>query len=175
VQSPAAVALVQAVHPLKPPFSGKGIALPVIIIEPYPNARLIMHRDPEITRKILLAIDARTDSRPQELVIDGIEKEPFLRHIEYLFDDGMLEVATGKLLYSSQGGPYGHLPINVLIRDLTPSGHDLLGIMKNDSVWEKIKSSFTPAELAGMSFAIIRTIGTKLLEKAAIDKIAHFL
>jgi hypothetical protein len=96
----------------------------MIIIELAPNARPLMHRDPEITRKILLAIDARTDSRPQELIIDGIEKEPFLRHIEYLFADGMIEVATGKLRYSSQGGPYGHLPIQVLIRDLTPSGHD---------------------------------------------------
>lgn len=52
----------------------------------------------------------------------------------------------------------------VLVKDLSWSGHDFVAILSNDTVWGKIKSSFTAKDLATMPLSMIKTAGAGLLE-----------
>src|SRR4051794_7731565 len=140
----------------------------MILVDLYPNSRLLMHCDSDVIRKLLLAIDQRKESRLEELKIYGIEKEVLLRHIELMFEDGLVK---GEICYSSRGGPDGHLPDRVLIRDITPKGHELFRVMSNEGIWDSMKSKFTPSEFAMLPFSVIRDVGLGLLSAWAKSKV----
>jgi hypothetical protein len=55
----------------------------------------------------------------------------------------------------------------VFVSDLSWSGHDLVAVLENEGVWNKIKQSFSPTQLAGLPLAVLRDIGIALLTEWA--------
>jgi hypothetical protein len=74
--------------------------------------------------------------------------------------------------YSKRGGPYGHLPDKVLIRDMTSKGHKLFGVMNNERVWSAMKSKFSPSEMAAFPPTVVRDVAGGLLATWAKTKSA---
>lgn len=115
-----------------------------------------MQRDTEMVRKVLLAIQARKDLRPQELTIDGEDDFTVRYHVALLYDAGYIDGSA----FGVHDGPYK----TVLVRDLAWTGHDFAAVLANDTVWGKIKGSFNAKDLATMPLSMINLAGTCLLE-----------
>lgn len=95
-------------------------------------------RDPEIIRQILLLTEA-DESNPMEIVqieIDGVTDEVVSYHIELLANAGYLTAQkfTGLNRYQWRA------------KSLTWEGHELLGAIKDDTVWKDKKRSSRRSE-----------------------------
>ena len=85
-----------------------------------------------------------------------------LRHLDMLAQEGLIEAKVHR---------DGNEADFVLVSDMTWAGHDLIGILENDSVWEKIKQTFTPAQLGTLTLSVIKTVGTEILMKWAMSQV----
>jgi hypothetical protein len=50
------------------------------------------------------------------------------------------------------------------------AGHDFVAVLENDTVWSKIKASYSAAQLAALPLEVIKTVGVGLLETWAKQK-----
>lgn len=121
-----------------------------------------MTRDMELIRKILLVVQARKDIAPRPLVIDGVDDDVLGRHVEMLFDAGMLDGVSGR----SGSKYYKH----VLIRDLSWNGHDFLSALSNETVWAKLKETLS-GELTTLPLSVLKDAGVALLKEWVKQKI----
>lgn len=105
-----------------------------------------MKCDPEILRSITMWIEAddqfdgwsRRQIQPGDdggiLVFDErLEWQVFRYHMHQLASRGLVD------------GDTESLPRNLIIRGLTPAGHDFLDCVRNKTVWEKTKAIGTSA------------------------------
>lgn len=118
-----------------------------------------MKRDWDIIRDILLALER--SPRPQALVTAESLAEHDEQAVAYnmllLVDGGYAE---GRFIHSSLGD--GHIAAATLIR-LTNAGHDLLHAVRQQSVWEKIKTKFAENSL-DMSAELVIKVGKSIIE-----------
>jgi len=105
-------------------------------------------RDMELVRQILLAVQAKTDLEPELIKIDGLDDAVVGRHIEMLFDAGYLE----GIEHSTMASQYR----DVLVKDLSWEGHEFVGAISKEELWQKLKSAIGPGELAGQSLKAIK-------------------
>lgn len=117
-----------------------------------------MTRDMELIRKICLQIQARKDVSLKPVEIDGVDPVVLARHLEMLLQAGFLEGAPPMI--SGRGG--GSAPY-IIVKDLSWEGHSFLDAIKNDSVWNKLKQSFSPDQLASLPLEVMKTVGIGLL------------
>lgn len=122
-----------------------------------------MRRDMEIIRKLLAAIEAKSDLEPNEIKIQDADDLVVGRHVEILFAAGMIDGFESDQL----GLPY--TPISV--RDLTWEGHDLAASLRNESVWASIKKKLSPDELSTLPLPVIKTVATALIQQWAMSKL----
>ena len=115
-----------------------------------------MQRNIEMIRKVLLAIQARSDMHPQELSIDGEDDFTVRHHVAILYAEGFINGSS----FETSDVPYKA----VYISDLTWAGHDIVAVLANDKVWSKITSSIDPVDLAGLPLSVINSVGTGLLD-----------
>ncbi|WBL82287.1 DUF2513 domain-containing protein [Bradyrhizobium xenonodulans] len=80
-----------------------------------------MRRDRELIHRILLAIEAKTSTRPEPIEMAGEDPQKVLDHLALLFDEGLIQTGPRPHRSSSTG-----LIDQVLVRDLTPAGRDWL-------------------------------------------------
>lgn len=118
-----------------------------------------MKRDWNIIRDILLALE----SSPRAQVF--LTAESLSQHDEQAVAYNMLMLvdggyAEGRFIHSSLGD--GHIAAATLIR-LTNSGHDLLQVIRQQSVWEKIKTKFAENSL-DMSAELVIKVGKTIME-----------
>src|SRR4051794_8971403 len=123
-----------------------------------------MQRDMNLVRQILLDIEAREDTAPRPVQIAGVDPAIVMRHVEMLNEAGFLEA---KILRS--GRDFGIA--QAVVSDLTWEGHDFLAALKDEGVWNKIKHSLSPAELAGMPLTALKALGVALLTHLAKQKL----
>lgn len=116
----------------------------------------MMTRDMELIRQILLQIEARKDLSLKPVEIDGADPVILGRHVEMLYQAGFIE-GPKPISALSTGMPY------IIVRDLSWSGHDFISALKNEGVWNKIKQSYSPEQLASFPLEVIKTIGVGLL------------
>ena len=57
------------------------------------------------------------------------------------------------------------------VKDLTMTGHDFAATLENNTVWAKLKSAYSPAELAGLPIRLVQTIASDLLVTWAKSKV----
>jgi DNA-binding transcriptional ArsR family regulator len=128
-----------------------------------PNGRAMMTRDMELIRRILLEIQARKDLGPFQIKFDDVDVVTLSRHLEMLVDAGLVEGIVSKSL--NRGFPV------VAVTDLSWAGHEFISPLENDSVWAKIKESFSPAQLAAMPLAAMQQVGVGLAVAWAKQKV----
>ncbi|UJW87958.1 DUF2513 domain-containing protein [Devosia sp. SL43] len=116
-----------------------------------------MKRDMDVIRKIMLAVQARTDIDPRLLKVDGLDDFTVGYHVALLHDVGLI-VGPSTQTYDT---PYKQ----VLVKDLSWEGHDFVAAMANDTVWGKLKQSLSPSDLASLPLKIIKDVGTGILEQ----------
>ncbi|CAL8972876.1 hypothetical protein RHODGE_RHODGE_01029 [Rhodoplanes serenus] len=115
-----------------------------------------VRRDMEMVRKVMLAIEAKTDLTPREIKIDGEDDLVVGHHIELLFAAGMIDGLESRVI----GRPYAF----ILVRDLTWEGHDFVASLKNDTVWNQLKTKLSAAELASLPLSVIKSVATAAVE-----------
>jgi hypothetical protein len=99
-----------------------------------------MKRDMDLVRRIMLDVQSRNDLFPKLVRIDGIDNDLLARHVEMMFDEGLLTgTAIGNVL-----GIYR----DILVTDLSWAGHDFIGAISKDGVWQKLKETFSPSEIS---------------------------
>jgi hypothetical protein len=59
----------------------------------------------------------------------------------------------------------------IAVRDLSWEGHDFVSALRNEGVWNKIKKSFSPDELASLPFDALKGIGIALVTAWAKQKV----
>jgi hypothetical protein len=113
-----------------------------------PNGWALMKRDLDLIKKVLLAVQARTDLAPRPVSVEGYDEVIVARHVQMLFKTGFLEGAE-----KQSGRSYA--PI-VMVTDLSWSGHEFLAALENENIWAKIKNSFSSDELAKMPLEALK-------------------
>ncbi len=121
-----------------------------------------MQRDMELVREILLEIHSRNGLDPKRVQLDGYEPLIVARHVEMLFQAGLIDGLPIKTLDS--------LVKEILVIDLSWDGHDFLAAMQNKGVWAKIKSTLTAADMAVLPLEILKELGVALLKRSVMEK-----
>jgi hypothetical protein len=111
-------------------------------------------RDMDLVRQILLAVQARKTTELAAVDIPGVDSPILLRHLELLVQEKLLDGLVHRR---------GQVPNQVIVRDMTWAGHDLIGVFENQTVWNRLKQKFTPAEFATLTLTVIKDIGSKML------------
>ena len=115
----------------------------------YRNTRSIdVKRDMELVRRILLTVQAKTSLEPELIKIDGHDDAVVGRHVEMLFDNGFLEGVE----HSSLASEYR----DIFVKDLSWDGHEFVGAISKEELWQKLKTAIGPSELAGLSLKAIK-------------------
>jgi hypothetical protein len=108
-------------------------------------------RDMELIRTILLSIQAREDLDLKPVVIDGYDELVVGRHIEMLGNEGFLEGVKA----SAYKDKYDFW----LVKDLSWNGHEFIGAIGPDDLWQKLKEELGPSKLTTMSLRAIMDAG----------------
>lgn len=108
-----------------------------------------MQRDMDLVRKIMLEVRSRDDVEPRTVEIDGVDDITLGRHVEMLFDAGFLE---GLELRTTLASSYRVISVT----DLSWDGHEFIDAISKDGVWQKLKETFSPAEMGTMPLKVIK-------------------
>jgi hypothetical protein len=132
----------------------------VIIVALDPMGRVLMKRDMELIRRILIEIQSRKDVKPREVTIEGVDDTIVFRHVELLAHAGYIEFIKSEPL----NAPHGI----IMIKELSWEGHDFVNALENDGVWNKIKQKLSAAELADLPLSVLKSVGVGLLKQSAM-------
>ena len=121
--------------------------------------RAVMKRDMELVREILLAVQARTDLKLQRLTLEGRDDLIVERHIEMLYEAGLLEGLSRKNMQRATASA------DIIIKDMSWDGHDFLAALDNEDVWSKMRSTFSTADLASLPLSVLKDFGVGLLKE----------
>jgi hypothetical protein len=132
-----------------------------IIIALNPNGRALMKRDMELIRKILLEIESWNDTTPKIVDIDGYDSIIIGRHVELLYEANLIDS-----LKPFESGST-HDPATIFVKDISWSGHEFIDVLKNQSVWGKLKENFSVEELAGLPLSVLQNVGMALFNEWA--------
>lgn len=92
-----------------------------------------MRRDADLSRAILFYIEEHSPPQgglEKPIDIPGYDQPTILAHTDLLIDEGLVD---GKTLEGAMG------PIQVVIRKLTPDGHNAIAAIRNETIWAKAK------------------------------------
>lgn len=112
-----------------------------------------MRRDMNLIKEILLNIE-------NDLIkanIDGYGEQDILNHKGLLIDSGFIE---GKIYYDTESSK--RIVGNVIIRDLTWQGHNLIDTLKNDSKFNMLKDLGKNLSLEGLKIALNNAITSSM-------------
>ncbi len=122
-----------------------------------------MKRDMDIIRDILLALENKPDtsSTKSEEELPGIPLTPIVwYHLGLLLDAGLIKGGRDE----QRGSP------EIYFERLTWAGHEFLDVIRNDSIWQRLKTAFFSDAGAGF-FEQMRSQG----EEELIQKISALL
>ena len=114
-----------------------------------------MRRENELIRALMLHLETADRVVNSKHSVDGYTSDQVSYHLAQIVDSGL---AVGAVQYSV-GNPDPTIPIAVMVKRLTPSGHDFIESIRNDTVWKKVKSK--SAEVGGdISIGLLKELGT---------------
>lgn len=113
-----------------------------------------MKRDMDLIRRIMLRIEEKADLKHEIITLDGEDAERVGHHIDMLYQSGFIDGVRSV----SHSRPYGQ----VLVKDLSWDGHEFIATIRNDSVFGRLKETFTPAELSSTSLKVIAEVSLEL-------------
>lgn len=120
-----------------------------------------MKRDMELARKILLRIEnAEPFETLYDLKIDGYGKQEIAYHCEMLYNEGLIKEYNGFSCDNFDG------VLRFYVQDLTWEGQDFLETIREDTIWDKTKSTIKEKGLP-MLIGTIKTVATAFVSAAA--------
>ena len=118
-----------------------------------------MRRNPELVRKLMLAIEQTSQPLTDQAQIDSYSRDEVAYHMRLIIEAGL---AQGSAMEDHSGGNTT-VPRAVVIFRMTNAGHDFIDSVRGDTVWNavtaKVKSSggsFTLGVLQQLAVAILR-------------------
>lgn len=120
-----------------------------------------MKRSMIVIREILLALEADTDS----LKSRDFDECTLRYHQSLLVEAGLVHGSVGNTV-----GNTTNVPSSVIVRGLTWEGHEFIDSVREEAVWETIKSEFKES-----SFETIVSVSKQLAEGFARKKVEAFL
>ncbi|WP_439259495.1 DUF2513 domain-containing protein [Lonepinella sp. BR2930] len=115
-----------------------------------------MKRDWDLIRRILLTLEQKADRSP--LFSDQIanyDAENVAYHFKIMNDAGLIDGENSSVIGAFNYTAYG----------LTWQGHEFLDQIRNDSIWNKIKSTLRSKSI-DLSFDVIKTVATVIIKNA---------
>ena len=104
-----------------------------------------MKLNPDCIRAILLTVEDKCDfDTPWEYEKDNFESEYL---VEYAHKEIVYHIRQSEESGLIQGVHYYDGGNSILVCDLTPSGHEFLANIRNDSLWKKIIAKASGASL----------------------------
>lgn len=112
-----------------------------------------MKRDLDLVRTIMLAVEESPKPQyPDVSTPEGYDEETFEYHVGLLGQAGLLETRDTSTL----GG------VSYRIKSLTWKGHEFLDAVRQDTVWEKTKSSLG-AQITSVGLEVIKGVANNLV------------
>ncbi|QLB18700.1 DUF2513 domain-containing protein [Mannheimia granulomatis] len=113
-----------------------------------------MKRNWDLIRKILLKLEEKADSTSwlESTDIKGYDAKTVAYHYKLLNNAGLIEAIDISSLEEE----------DFSATSLTWQGHEFLDKIRNDSVWNKVKSTVQSKSL-DLSFDVIKTVATKII------------
>jgi hypothetical protein len=122
-----------------------------------------MRRDWDIVKKILKATeDLKLGKALTRHSFPDEDVDVIAYHVELLGEAGLIQIG----LHHEQGGGVTHFHI----WRLTWEGHEFLDSIRNDSIWQKTKDTFSHQGIS-MSFDMVKAVALKLCYEA-LDTVA---
>lgn len=117
-----------------------------------------MRRNPELVRKLMLAIEQTSQPLTDQAQIDSYPRDEVAYHMRLIIEAGF---AQGDVLEDHSGGNTT-VSRNVVIVRMTNAGHDFIDSVRGDTVWnavtEKVKTlggSFTLNVLQQLALRVL--------------------
>lgn len=117
-----------------------------------------MRRDPELIRKLMLAIEQSSQPLNDQAQIDSYSRDEVAYHMRLIIEAGL---AQGSVMEDHSGGNTT-IPRFVAILRMTNTGHDFIDSIRGDTVWnavtDKVKTlggSFTLNVLQQLALRVL--------------------
>lgn len=95
-------------------------------------------RDMELIREILFKIEDKNDLVLRVIELPERDYETVSRYIEMLYDNGFID--------GDKRRDYSQSFSEILVKDLSWDGHDLLDLIRSQDVWDKTKQGVIDAK-----------------------------
>jgi hypothetical protein len=116
-------------------------------------------RDPELVRKILLAMEAEDHGfAPAPFTIKGYDAETIGYHVWLMAQGGL--VTADIVTAANEPSP------TALPGSITWEGHEFLDAVRHDTVWRKVKTEMKDKGLT-LPFSVIQALALKIAAKLA--------
>ena len=113
-----------------------------------------MKRDLELIRELLLFFEEKSSPAYIELPpIEGYDENTLKTHLVLMFEAGLLRCEPTRSSTSDR-------VISVLPFELTWDGHEFLDKVRNESVWNKIRSTIA-SQGGSIAFALVNQLATR--------------
>ncbi|MFA1261862.1 DUF2513 domain-containing protein [Xanthomonas axonopodis pv. fascicularis] len=120
-----------------------------------------MIRDDDLIRNLMLVLEQANSYVNDDYVIEGYTRDQVAYHLGLIVRAGYAEGPQPR--YSSSGDD-PTIPLAVVVRRLTPEGHDFIATLRSDTVWAKVKERL--AKVGGTaSLEIIGQLGTAMTKQ----------
>lgn len=124
----------------------------------HPNGwRRLVKRDMGLVRRILLHVEEKVGLKAEIVRFDDVDDDTVGRHVEMLFDDGMLDGSSAILTHLAYK--------RILVTDLSWAGHDFVAALQDAGVWDDLTKKLSSTELTSAPLSVIKALAVGLLEK----------
>ena len=115
-----------------------------------------MRRENELIRALMLHLETANQVVTAKHDVNGYTSDQVSYHLAQIVES---KLAVGDVRYSI-GSQDPTIPIGVMVTRLTPSGHDFIESIRNETVWKKVKAK--SAEVGGdISIGLLKELGTQ--------------
>lgn len=118
-----------------------------------------MRRNPELFRKLMLAIEQTSQPLTDETQIDGYSRDEVAYHMHRIIEAGFAE---GRAIEDHSGGNTT-VPNRVVIFRMTNAGHDFIDNIRDDTVWRDVRKRLT-AVGGSAAVEVIKQLGAAALK-----------
>jgi hypothetical protein len=117
----------------------------------------LMKRDLELMRSIILEIEASNTT-----ISDNDRSDDWMYNAKLLIESGFVK---GSILKTVPPGNT-QIPSSVILREITPEGHDFLDATRNPEAWEKTKSRMQ--QVGSWTLKLVLELATDYTKKLLI-------
>lgn len=120
-----------------------------------------MQRNDDLIRKLMLDLEGASDFVTDRHAVDGYSRDEVAYHLGLIVRAGLAE---GPLPQYSNTGSDPTIPRSVIVKRLSPAGHDFIANLRDDTVWKKVKERTAKAG-GSVSLDLLGQIGGAVIKQ----------